>query len=172
MWWEIIGSIVGLIVMLFLFALLPHIVELPDSIAKYFGSKLRAGEIEKRLLALETQMYELKAAGGPVGVVPTKAPPDPAVWNVRLEAAAEISETGYRDEVFGKLAQDAALVGEAGFVRLAVDRISKPADRDETISACAIRLARTGKRAEALELARTMSNASERDETLSTLATV
>lgn len=37
--WELISFVAGIVVLMLLFALLPHVFDLPDAIAKYFGRR-------------------------------------------------------------------------------------------------------------------------------------
>src|SRR5439155_13076459 len=39
--WELVSFFAGMLVLMLLFALLPAVFDLPDAIAKYFGSRLR-----------------------------------------------------------------------------------------------------------------------------------
>lgn len=179
--WEVVGTMAGMIVLFFLLSLLPYAFDLPDSIAKYLGGRLRAPELEKRLGALEKRLAALERRMHGAGAQESaplaqafaagEAPKTSSPWNGRFEAASAISDADCRAEALARLADEAAAMGEVDVVRQAIAKMEDSDVRDETASSCAINLAAGGKGQEAVELARSISDESVRDETLSQIAT-
>jgi hypothetical protein len=189
--WEVVGTAVGMLVLFLVLSLLPYIFDLPESVAKFLGGKFQGAHLEKRLCALEAQMKELRGAvvGQDVSERATDRPEAPRnelggatditcqvpqhrlAWDARLEAASAIKDRDIRDEAFAGLAGEAAAAGEHGVVQMAIGKIAAADVRNETTCSCAIRLARAGKSAEAIELAKAVSDESQRDETLAQMAT-
>jgi hypothetical protein len=166
--WELIGFTAGLLVLLFLYALLPYVFDLPDSIAKYFASRPRPSQIEQRLLALESQLNDIRNA---IGMVQPQLKNDTS-FNHRLNAVIEISDVDCRDEALCKVAADASAAADATTALMAISKISDSDMRNETASTCALKLAKVGKNAEAIELSKTIPDVDQRDETLSAIAAI
>lgn len=164
--WFMIGTAIGMLALFFIAALIPYVIDLPESIAKYFGGRLRGFELERRLQFLEAQVRELRAAVGLVDLLPSEH----AAWSGRLEVASVISDPDTRDETLAKLGEDATDARQAAIARAAIGRISNPGVKDEAASVCAIKLARAGNREEATEVAKSIADAGQRDETLAAMA--
>jgi hypothetical protein len=164
--WELVGFLAGLFVLLVLIALLSRAFDLPDSIAKLFGGRMRPSEVETRLLDLEAQLSDLRAALG----IARPTGKNASSWSARLDAVDAVSNPDHRNEALCKVAEDASAAGEAAMVQTALGKIADPDMRNETACICAVKLAKAGRSAEAIEVAKTISDADQRDETLSRLA--
>jgi hypothetical protein len=88
----------------------------------------------------------------------------------RLSAALALSSPSSRHEVLGRLAIEAAELGDADITRSCIDQLSAPSQRQEVTYQSALRLARAGKAKDAVGLASTLTSPSSRQKALARIA--
>jgi hypothetical protein len=88
----------------------------------------------------------------------------------RFAAAVALTSPSRRQQVLGRLALDAAELGDADITRGCLDRLSTPSQKQEVTYQSALRLARAGKAKDAVELANTLTTPSRRQQALGKIA--
>jgi predicted negative regulator of RcsB-dependent stress response len=88
----------------------------------------------------------------------------------RLAASLAVMDQKEKNSLMADLAKDAADAGDPRVVKQALGQIFDDSRRNDTAEACALKLAKAGKRAEALEVARTIMSQRQQDSVLSKLA--
>jgi len=93
-----------------------------------------------------------------------------ASFDERLAASAAVMDQKEKNSLMADLARDAADAGDPRVVKQALGQIAEDGRRNDTAEACALKLARAGKPAEALEVARMIMSQRQQDSVLSKLA--
>ena len=93
-----------------------------------------------------------------------------ASFDQRLAAGLAVMNQKEKNSLMEDLAKDAADVGDPRIVKQALGQIFEDGRRNDTAEACALKLAKTGKRAEALEVAKMIMSQRQQDSVLSKLA--
>ena len=93
-----------------------------------------------------------------------------ASFDQRLAAGLAVMDQKEKNSLMVDLAKDAADAGDSRVVKQALGQIFEDGRRNDTAEACALKLAKAGKRAEALEVARTIMSQRQQDSVLSKLA--
>jgi hypothetical protein len=88
----------------------------------------------------------------------------------RLAAARALTSPSKRSAALGRLATDAAELGDAAVARSCIDRLSSPSQKQEVTYQCALRLSRARKAKDAAELANTLTSPSLRQKALAAIA--
>jgi hypothetical protein len=93
-----------------------------------------------------------------------------ASFDQRLAAGLAVMDQKQKNSLMVDLAKDAADAGDSRVVQQALGQIFDTGRRNDTAEACALKLAKAGKRAEALEVAKTITSQSQQNSVLSKLA--
>jgi predicted negative regulator of RcsB-dependent stress response len=93
-----------------------------------------------------------------------------ASFDQRLAAGVAVMNQTEKNSLMVNLAKDAADAGDPRIVKQALGQIFEDGRRNDTAEACALKLAKAGKRAEALEVAKTIMSQRQQDSVLSKLA--
>jgi hypothetical protein len=93
-----------------------------------------------------------------------------ASFDQRLAAGLAVMNQKEKNSLMEDLAKDAADAGDPRIVKQALGQIFEDGRRNDTAEACALKLAKTGKRAEALEVAKMIMSQRQQDSVLSKLA--
>jgi hypothetical protein len=88
----------------------------------------------------------------------------------RLAAGLAVMDQKEKNSLMADLAKDAADAGDARVAKQALGQIFEDGRRNDTAEACALKLAKAGKRPEALEVARMITSQRQQDSVLSKLA--
>ena len=97
-------------------------------------------------------------------------PASPQRLAARYEAARAITAIDKRDAAFAAVARDAATAGDLGLVNKALSQITMYDTRDKATYETAGTLARSGRRADAIDIAKTITSLPTRDAALRELA--
>jgi hypothetical protein len=101
-----------------------------------------------------------------VGCSADRSPPD---FQAQLDAALAINGPQARDNALATVAENAAAAAEVDIAKKAVAKISHPVKKDKAAEGAALKLARAGKSAAAVEVAKMINDVTLRDNTLSKL---
>lgn len=93
-----------------------------------------------------------------------------ASFDQRLAAGLAVMNQKEKNSLMEDLAKDAADAGDSRIVKQALGQMFEDGLRNDTAEACALKLAKTGKRAEALEVAKMIMSQRQQDSVLSKLA--
>jgi hypothetical protein len=88
----------------------------------------------------------------------------------RLAAALALTSPSTRQAVLGRLAIEAAELGNADVTRGCIDQLSSPSQKQMVTYQTALRLARASKAKEAVELANTLTSPTQRQKALAIIA--
>jgi hypothetical protein len=93
-----------------------------------------------------------------------------ASFDQRLAAGLAVMDQKEKNSLMADLAKDAADAGDSRIVKEALGQIFEDGRRNDTAEACALKLAKAGQRAEALEVAKMIMSQRQQDSVLSKLA--
>jgi hypothetical protein len=93
-----------------------------------------------------------------------------ASFDQRLAAGLAVMNQKEKNSLMENLAKDAADAGDPRIVKQALGQMSEDGARNDTAEACALKLAKAGKRTEALEVAKMIMSQRQQDSVLSKLA--
>jgi hypothetical protein len=93
-----------------------------------------------------------------------------ASFDQRLAAGLAVMDQKVKNSLMADLAKDAADAGDSRVVKQALSQIFDDGRRNDTSEACALKLAKAGKHAEALEVAKMITSQRQQDSVLSKLA--
>jgi hypothetical protein len=93
-----------------------------------------------------------------------------STFAVRFDAASALKSDASREEVFTKLALDAAFAGEPDVARKSLAAIKSDAAREECAFKCAIYLTKAGMGEDALAVAKSIASDAQREKVLTKIA--